>query len=267
MNFNYLNRFFTKKNIFLELMTENFERAQFLRKISENYSKLNDEYRNEFFYKNTIFNKVVLGRYSLSTTVAFSELNIAKSKADYVVINGSKGIVYEIKTDLDNLDRLVFQVMDYTNVFSEVYVVTSEKNYYPVYKALKEADVLAGILVMTKDGRLSVRKKTDLNDENLNHEILFKLLRKNEYESILKYKFKKLPQVRQVEYYKESLNRFKTIEVKEAQKLVFKQLWKREALRQSNLLKKVPYEIRWLVYKELTKEEDLVEILNKLGGS
>lgn len=245
-------------------MSKNFDAKKFLKEMLENYYVLNNEYRNEYFYKNTIFNKLVLGRYRLSTTVAFSEINVGKSKADFVLLNKNKGIVFEIKTDLDNLDRLVSQVIDYSNVFSEIYVVTSEQNYYPVYRVLKEANISVGIIVVKKNGALSKRKLALINDNNLNHETLFKLLRKKEYEGIIIEKFKHLPQVKPVEYYKAALNLFKQIEIKEAQKLVFKQLRCRNFLKQDQLIKMVPYEIRWLVYKELSNEEELIQVIKKL---
>lgn len=91
-----------------------------------------------------------MGKYSLSTTAALSEIVIESSKADLAIINHQKGTVYEIKTDLDNLDRLKYQLENYYNVFSEVYVVTSEKNYYPVYRYIKEFKSSVGIIVLTK---------------------------------------------------------------------------------------------------------------------
>ncbi len=58
-----------------------------------NYLKV---YRNEYFYKNTILNKLLLGRHSINTTTALSEMPIGKSIADFILLNG-KGVVDEIK--------------------------------------------------------------------------------------------------------------------------------------------------------------------------
>ena len=71
--------------------------------ISEIYCELKNNYRNEYFYKNTLLNKLLLGVHSVNTTTALTEVAIAKSKADFVLING-KAVVYEIKTELDNLE-------------------------------------------------------------------------------------------------------------------------------------------------------------------
>lgn len=67
--------------------------------VSEIYSVLEDKYRNEYYYKNTLLNKLLLGIHSVNTTTALTEFPIAKSKADFVLING-KAVVYEIKTEL-----------------------------------------------------------------------------------------------------------------------------------------------------------------------
>lgn len=262
MNNKYLNNFFSKRNLngWLENKDE-LPSTEVIAKIKNNYQSLNKNYRNEFFYKNTLFNKILLGKFSLSTSVAFSEITVGKSKADFVVINHNQGIVYEIKTDLDNLDRLVYQLEDYSQVFASVFVVTSEKNFYPVYKVLREAELSAGILVLTERGSLSLRKPLNIDNSRLNHIALFKMLRKHEYESILMDKYGSLPMVKQVEYYKACLHVFKTIEIDESQKLVFSELKKRNVFSNSELLKQIPYEIRWLVYQSNLREEDVKNIL------
>ena len=95
--------------------------------ISDIYTKMKTDYRNEYYYKNTLLNKLLIGKHSVNTTSALTEVNINKSKADFVLING-KAVVYEIKTELDNLDRLECQIMDYYKAFNHVAVLTYEKN-------------------------------------------------------------------------------------------------------------------------------------------
>jgi hypothetical protein len=261
----FLNKFFSKKYLMDALFADVFNAETFNEEIIKNYNLLNKGYRNEFFFKNTLFNKLVLGKYSLTTTSAYSEVVVRKSKADLVLINRNKGMVYEIKTDLDNLDRLVYQLDDYSRAFSEVYVVTSEKNYYPVYKVVKESNPAVGIIVLTDNVCLSVKKKAIENDSNLNHEVLFKLLRKKEYEQILLLKFECLPDVKPVQYFKTSLQWFKTINIKEAQKLVFNQLRKRIDLDDDKILKGLPMPIRWLVYTGNFKYKELLKISERLN--
>ncbi|OXS57163.1 hypothetical protein B0G93_11842 [Bacillus sp. V-88] len=264
MNLFYLNSFFSKKNIMDALFNAEFNNVEFREELEENYKLLKTNYRNEYFYKNILFNKLVFGKYSLNTTSAFSEVVVGKSKADFVLINHNKGKVYEIKTDLDNLERLVFQLEDYSKAFSEIYVVTSEKNYYPVYKVVKESMPAVGIIVLTTRLHLSIRKEANEHNNNLNHEALFKLLRKKEYEEIIYSKFGELPDVKPVHYFKTSLHWFKSINIIEAQNLVMDQLRTRISKEGYEVLKLLPISIRWLVYSSNYEQQKLYEIYEKL---
>lgn len=55
--------------------------------ITKLYHYLKKQYRNEYYYKNTLLNKILLGSHSLNTTVALSEIPVNKSKADIVLVN------------------------------------------------------------------------------------------------------------------------------------------------------------------------------------
>lgn len=92
--------------------------------ISEIYAHLNKQQRNEYFYMNTLLNKLLCGIHNVNTTSAFSQVRIGHSIADFVMING-EGRVYEIKSDLDNFDRLYDQLRDYYRAFSKVSVLVS----------------------------------------------------------------------------------------------------------------------------------------------
>ncbi|WP_397539809.1 sce7726 family protein [Rummeliibacillus pycnus] len=248
--YQYLNHYFSKKKI-IEIMKNNknncFERI--IEEISTNYENLSKNYRNEYFYKNTLFNKMVLGKYSLNTSAAFSEVRIGKSKADFIIINHLKGMVFEIKTDLDNLERLSYQLEDYYKAFSEVYVLTSEDNYYPVYKLVKELHANVGIYILNKHGRLSLKKSAVQDNTKLEYDALFKLLRKSEYENIIKKYFGSVPKVKPVEYYKACLKLFKTIDLLEIQKNTFFELKRRKSAIGVEMINKTPFQIRWLVYQ------------------
>ena len=73
----------------------------------------------------------MLGIHSPRTTPALTEVPIGSSKADFILING-KAVVYEIKTALDNFDRLDGQIEDYYKAFSRTVVVTSESFIFSV---------------------------------------------------------------------------------------------------------------------------------------
>lgn len=184
-----LNRFFTR-NTFKEAINgeENQTYIAAIRRyivdstgktneecISEIYQYLKNEYQNEYYYKNTLLNKLLLGVHSPHTTTALTEVPISNSKADFILING-KAVVYEIKTALDNFERLSGQIEDYYKAFSRVVVVTSEGNFDEVQRRLQNSPV--GICLLTSKGTLSVRKEPIEYNDMLSKTVMFKILQK-----------------------------------------------------------------------------------------
>lgn len=222
--------------------------------ISEIYCELKNNYRNEYFYKNTLLNKLLLGVHSINTTTALTEVAIAKSKADFVLING-KAVVYEIKTELDNLERLSSQIDDYYKAFDHVAVVTFEKNLVQLQKVLDNIDKPVGIYVLRKNGKLGTVQKPQKYVKDLNKEIIFKLLRKNEYEKIIGRYYGYLPEVSQFKYYTACKQLFLQIPLEESYLNVLKILKKRMQLEKEEFVK-VPYELKFLTYFMELKCED-----------
>ncbi len=214
--------------------------------ISEIYHFMDCEYRNEYFYKNTILNQLLIKKHDLYNTAALTELPIGDSKADFIMING-RGVVYEIKTDLDNLLRLDNQIKDYYKVFSYVYVVVGNKQLSHVKEFLKNQKV--GIYELTASGKLICRKKALCNKENLSYEAMFQVLRKAEFESILLKHFHKLPEVNSFQYYRECQKWLERVNIITLQKDVMKCLKARTLMLVENKLEeKVPYELRFYAY-------------------
>ena len=214
--------------------------------ISEIYHFMDCEYRNEYFYKNTILNQLLIKKHDLYNTAALTELPIGDSKADFIMING-RGVVYEIKTDLDNLLRLENQINDYYKVFSYVYVVVGNKQLSHVKQLMRDQKV--GIYEMTASGKLLCRKKALCNRENLSYKAMFQVLRKAEFESILLKHFHKLPEVNSFQYYRECQKWLERVNIITLQKDVMKCLKARTLMLVENKLEeKVPYELRFYAY-------------------
>lgn len=231
------------------------------------YKVLSKFHRNEYFYQNTLLNKLLLGRHSVNTTTALTQLPIAKSKADFVLING-RAIVYEIKTELDSFDRLKTQLNDYYKAFNTVCVVTSENQYAKAFKILKESPV--GINVLTSKNQLSssLRKEPKEYNDQLSHRVIFKLLRKYEFENILLEYFKCLPNSCQAFYYEACMEMFSQIPMQVAYQMLLKQLKLRNQIKIKNF-KNVPYELKSLIYFLSPSESEWEKItcfLNKQYG-
>jgi hypothetical protein len=68
------------------------------------YARMSKSYSNEYIYQNTLLNALLLGKHSVRTTTALSRVPVGKAVANFILING-KAVVYEIKSDLDSMDR------------------------------------------------------------------------------------------------------------------------------------------------------------------
>lgn len=212
--------------------------------ISEIYRYIGDNYRNEYFYKNTLLNKLLLGVHKPTTTTALMEIPIGNSKADFVMING-KAVVYEIKTALDSFERLGTQIRDYYRAFDNVVVLTDEKNCNIAMRLLKDTPV--GLYLLTKRDQIHKEKLPDSYTEKLNSFDLFKVLNKNEFESVLLQVYGELPKTTDAKYYRECLKLFNEIDLKESYDLFKKVLKKRNKIITEEYID-VPYELKSLIY-------------------
>lgn len=147
------------------------------------YLELSKHYRHEYYYKNTIANKRLLGRHSLDTTTMLSEFRVGKNIADCVIINGHS-TCYEIKTEYDTLIRLEEQLTSYSQLFDRVYVVSDEK-YLSNVESLAPNHV--GIIQLTKRNTLStIREAEDLSFKPISTELIMNSLRAPEYIELTK---------------------------------------------------------------------------------
>ena len=237
--------------------------------IRELYNKIKNSYRNEYFYKNTLLNKLLLGVHSTNTTTALSEISIAKSKADLILING-KAIIYEIKTELDNLDRLEQQIHDYYTVFDHVTVVTwdCESNLSALKKILDRLEYPVGVHVLRRSGCIGKIRNPEPYIASLDFENMFKLLRKSEYEKLVLKFYKELPQVSQFKYYKECKQMLSLVDIALFYTEYLLVLKSRIKVKK-DLFKMIPYELKYLAYFMNLQNEDyakLNEFLNKPYG-
>ena len=237
--------------------------------IRELYKKIKKNYRNEYFYKNTLLNKLLLGVHKITTTTALTEISVAKSKADFVLING-KAVVYEIKTELDNFDRLKQQIHDYYKAFDHVAVVIWDDKslILALNKILDKLEYPVGVYVLRKNGCLGTVKKPEPFANSLAFEAMFKLLRKSEYEQLILKFYGELPQTSQFEYYKTCKKMLSLIDI-DLFYSEYLMILKTRAKVKKDFLTKVPYELKFLAYFMNMCEDDYVKLdvfLNKPYG-
>lgn len=214
--------------------------------ISEIYKYMGKEYRSEYFYKNIMLNKLLMKKHDYKKTIVLTELPIASSKADFIMING-RGVVYEIKTELDNLERLNSQIEDYYKAFKEVIIVTYENNVDKVIEIVPDE---VGIMVLTKREALKTVRKSKVVKDFLDINIIFEILRKYEFEEIIKKQGWNLPEVSQFIYYKECRKLISRINVEVLQKEMLLQLKKRMKIEVVEFSMGMPEELRFLSYSD-----------------
>lgn len=168
------------------------------------YRLLAKSYRNEYFYKNQIVNRLI-SSHSLKTSVIFNEFHVGNSIADLVFLNGTDR-AFEIKTEYDSEVRLQSQLSDYQKVFSRVYLVIPQQLLFRYEHMLDEK---IGIILLTNRNSLKEYKKATPNYDLLDAETMMKCLRKEEYTEIIR-KMSVVPDTTPVRYFNACLEVFRS---------------------------------------------------------
>lgn len=231
--------------------------------ISEIYQYLAGSYRNEYLYKNTLLNKLLINAHRINTTVALTEVPIANSKADFIMING-KAVVYEIKTELDTFERLENQIKDYYKAFDHVCVVTSETQESALLEKLSGTPT--GLYILTKKNTIRKPKEPEEYREKLDINVMFKILNKPEYESLTAALCGFLPNVKPVKYYRECMRLVSGFSVEEVYPLFLKELKKRSRVEVIDF-SRIPNALNCLAYFSRYSSEDYKKLLAFLNGT
>ena len=212
-----------------------------VRNIIENaYGYLGKNYRNEYVYKNTILNNILLGRHSIRTATMLNEFKVAGSIADTVIINGTS-TVYEIKTELDSPDKLEKQIQDYKKAFAKIYLVT---HHSLVYKYLSLIDgSTVGVLSLSGRFNLTVVKEAIEDYTCLCNDTMMRTLRKDEYSFIIRKLTGNLPAVSNIKFFTECFSIAREINPKLFHEMMLSQLRNR-----------IPSEGKYLESERLPRE-------------
>ena len=239
----------------LSINTENKKNKEI---ISEIYNFMKYNYRNEYVYKNTLLNNLLLHtkNHSVEDTIALTEIPVGKAKADFILING-RAEVYEIKTELDNFNKLEKQIQNYYRAFDRVNIVTSPEKYNILKNMLKGTKV--GICVLNKNLKLTEKKKAKSEKQFLEHRTMFKILRKHEYENILINYFNELPFASQFDAYKECYKKILEVDILKMYNSFIKELKKRCVIEKSRFYY-IPRPVNSLIYFSNTKKTEIVKL-------
>ncbi|MDA3892258.1 MAG: sce7726 family protein [Salinivirgaceae bacterium] len=237
------------------------EFSTYLEYIKHAYNEMGKNYRNEYFYKNSFIDKLLINHYGVKETVVMSEFKVGNSVADLVMFNGlSKA--FEIKTELDSKARLLGQITDYRKVFNECYIITDE-TLTAKYAA---EDENTGIIALKKGSRgitLTVVRKAKFNT-TIEPEVIMRCLRTNEYKNIVKAYYGLLPEMTSFTMFDICSDMIKQIPQKELSELFICEVKKRKS--NTAQLKNYNKELRQLALAmnlDKKKYEDIIDKLNK----
>ncbi len=224
------------------------------------YRELGKNYRNEYYYKNTFLNSMLLHFYGISNTNAINEFRVGNSVADLVLFNGSSK-AFEIKTELDSSKRLKGQITDYRKIFEESYVVTDES----LIEKYAKKDRSVGIIALRKTSRsvdMYECRQAEKNT-NLDPSTLMRCLRTQEYKSIVKKYYGELPEMNSFNMFNICAEMIKAIPTDKLSVLFLNQLKKRKT--NTAFLKVFHKELKQLALAmnlEKNKYDILVNYLN-----
>ena len=162
------------------------------------YKALSKHYRNEYVYKNTFLNDLLLSKYGVKNTIAINEFRVGNSIADIVMFNGTSK-AFEIKTELDSDKRLSGQLADYTKIFKECYIITHES----LVEKYRQEDDYIGIIALTKRPKSVIMEEVRPAKENKDIDVdtLIRSIRTAEYKSIVKKHYGELPEMNSFNMY------------------------------------------------------------------
>lgn len=212
-------------------------------KLEALYQYLGQHHRNEYWYKNELLNCFILQRQYVS---AIREYPVGEAITDFIVCSDDDTLVLEIKTELDTLKRLRKQIDNYYQAFDRVALVTVPNKVVTVTRN----DIIpptVGIYEMQDDGQLVNLRKAVSYKAKLDPHVMFRLLRKNEYEAITKKVTGSRLQVNDFDYWKANERIFCELPVSEQQTAINQILYRRNRKRKV-LIEDTPNCLHALLY-------------------
>ena len=148
---------------------------------------------------------------------------------------------------MDNFDRLENQINEYYKAFNHVAIVTYEKSLEIAKRKIAEINKPIGLYILQRNTKIKTVIEPKEYSSDLNRDVIFKILRKGEYENIVERYFYSLPQVSQFEYYEVCKKLIGTIPLEQFYSDFLIELKKRNPINKE-LFAEVPYELKFLVY-------------------
>ena len=224
------------------------------------YKELRKRYRNEYVYKNTFINDLLLNKYGVKDTIAINEFRVGNSIADIVMFNGTSR-AFEIKTELDSNKRLSGQLSDYTKIFKSCYIVTHESLSE---KYLREDENIGVIELVERNKSLVMQEIRAAKESSfIDPETLIHAIRTSEYKSIVKQYYGMLPEMNSFNMFEICKGLMKQIPYEQLNVLFINELKKRKS--NTDIIKTFPGELRQLCFAMNINPKSYYELNYKLS--
>lgn len=137
------------------------------------YQELLSNYRCEYVYKNELLHNEILSNRHPEGAKLLTEINVCNSKVDLLVINGTI-TAYEIKTELDTIQRLEAQLLDYIKVFDRVCLVISKNKIKKIEEIINSNELFHHIGICTLSNNLILEHRKSKSSLGLSYKVLDK---------------------------------------------------------------------------------------------
>lgn len=202
----------------------------------ELYLILREFYRNEYVFKNEVINRIYGQRHDVEIANTLCEFRTGNSRIDLAVFNGTS-TGYEIKTEIDNLDRLVKQCDDYALLFERVFVITTESKIDAVTEYLENH---IGIIILDEYGDMVTVREASSNFCRMSQRVMFECLRKDEHYNISKKYDANVSELGIVEGYFRSKEIFCSLCIEDAHEELMDALSNRKTNKSRQILDSLP---------------------------
>jgi hypothetical protein len=169
---------------------QNSTNATYLDYLKYIYQILENNYQNEYIFKNSFLNEWLIKEIGQNNTKVFNEFRVGNAVADLVMFNG-KSKVFEIKTEFDSSKRLNLQLENYSKAFNEIFLIVPESKL-SVYSKF---DKSIGLISFNKNEKFErfTKKRDAITNYTVDSTTIMKILHTNEYKSIVKSFYGELP--------------------------------------------------------------------------
>ena len=190
-----------------------------------------------------------------------NEFHVLNSICDVAVFNGTS-TAYEIKTGLDNLDRIDSQLSDYQKIFEKIFIVCDDSKIRVLEEKLPKG---IGIIRITSGKHLSTVRDALPNIDLLSHAALFTSLRNSEILNFMYTKYHYVPTASPKKTREDCYELFKGMDIVEAHQEFVTILRNRELNNlEKKLIAQIPFALLALMLNMRLSSKKLEVVLSRL---